>query len=731
MNQTKHELVSYFENISLFIVCALLFVFPLIFLSTTTDAFVLPKQLALAIETALFILLFGLRMIADGRLKIRTSPFDLPVTLFVAVALLSAVFSVNRIDAFSGFVPLLFVLFLYFGIINIVKTGKHLMLILSALTAGAVAASLLAILSFFKIYPLPFAYTHVPYFTTFGSLLDQALYLAILLPIPGFFVFSIMQGNQPQQTPFTSAPHAARQKPNGMLIGFSAAFAVMTVALVLTVYLLLTSQKPLILPLEFGLQTAFASISQDVGNVLKSFLLGSGFGTYLVDFTRFKAANYNLNSALWSFTFFRSSSFVLEILATMGLLGLLSYGFLIFKVIREKNFFLPVLLALAASLLLPFSFTLITLLFILLAVFAVVRINSNPDKYGEIDFYLVKLKRGLLAAAPEGEHVQQNANERKLSKLLPLAFFVVILMIAAAPLYFATLFFLSDFTFQKSLVAASQNNGLQTYNLQISAIKMFPYRDMYYRAFSQTNLALANALALTQQSGSEPNQQVQQNILTLIQQAITSGRSAASIAPYTAFNWNNLSSIYRSLIGFGQNADQFTIITSQQAIALDPNNPQQYLDLGGIYYQIGQYDEAIRQFQVAINMKQDYANAYYNLGHALEAKGDLQSALAAYQQVKLLVAADAENVKKIDTEIAALQEKIANPQPAPVPADTTPTPTPGGDKDADLNVNRPSAQLPERKPPVEIPAPTISSKITPTKAPAAKTSVTPAPTRAN
>jgi len=171
-------------------------------------------------------------------------------------------------------------------------------------------------------------------------------------------------------------------------------------------------------------------------------------------------------------------------------------------------------------------------------------------------------------------------------------------------------------------------------------------------------MALANSLASSQrQSNSSPSAQLQQNITTLIQQSINEGRSAVSIAPMTSFNWNNLSSIYRSLIGFGQNADRFTIVTSQQAIALDPNNPQQYLDLGGIYYQLGLYDDAIRQFQFAITLKQDYANAYYNLGHAYEAKKDLANALASFQAVQSLVSTDKANSQIIKSEIEALKKK--------------------------------------------------------------------------
>lgn len=248
--------------------------------------------------------------------------------------------------------------------------------------------------------------------------------------------------------------------------------------------------------------------------------------------------------------------------------------------------------------------------------------------------------------------------------------------------------------------------------MQVSAIQTFPYRDIYHRSFSQTNLALANSLANTaRQKNASPSAQQQQQIVQLIQQSIAEGRSAVSVSPLTTFNWNNLSSIYRGLIGFGQNADQFTVLTAQQAVALDPNNPQQYIELGGIYFQLGKYDDAIRQFQIAINLKQDYANAYYNLGHAYEAKKDLPNALAAYQVVANLVDKDQASVKKIKAEIDALNKKIANGTTADQTASPSAQPT-----TPDLTVkDKPEQALPTQPQQVKIPGPSESP--TPTKTP--------------
>jgi tetratricopeptide (TPR) repeat protein len=725
MNKEKKQIINYLENANVFILGVFLFFFPLFFLSITTDPFILPKQILLCATVILSVLLFSIKTIIEGKIKFRSTPFDLPIILLTLAALGSAIFSVNQADALTAFMFFLFVILLYFVIINTVTQTNTLLFIITALVLGATLSTLLATLSYFKIYPLPFSYTHVTYFNTFGSLLDQAIYYLLVLPIAGYFLYSIFSGlasKRKKPDVFKSNKDAPESPISAQSIAFAVAFFIILAGLTITVYQLFTTQKPLILPIETGFQSAFASISQDSNRTFLSFLFGSGLNTYATDFTRFKSVAYNLNPTLWSFTFFHSSSFILELLATTGILGLLSFLFLIFKIIKEKNFFIPLILAIILSLVLPLSFTIIILFISLLGIFAAIRIHNKSEKFADVELYFVALRKGLIAAKTEGESIPQNQTEKKYSKLLPLFLFLILVLLTGFPAFFAVKYFTSDLLYQQAIAAYQQNDRLQTYQLQLKSINTFPYRDMYYRGLSQVNLEMANILALQAQNNSSESAQIQQSIAPLVQQAITSGRNATTISPLTSSNWNNLSTIYRSLIGYGENADKFAIQASQQAIALDPNNPAQYIELGGIYYQLGLYDDSIRQFQTAINLKNDYANAYYNLGHALEAKGNLEEALNVYKVVQTLVVKDQNNLNKINGEIQALQTRITQQKAQNTDQQTS------ASNSADLNqenkqqeplkINQPNTKLPEKKPEVKIPGPTVV--ITPTEKPAAK-----------
>lgn len=679
--ENRKELISYLQNISLFVLGITLLIFPLAVSTITTDAFSLPKEIVLGVSVLALFLIFAIKTLVEKKVSLRRTPFDLPVVLFIVAVFLSSIFAVNRFDSLIEFVPFLFSSLLYFVIVNIAKEKSSTAFLSASFVTGAVVLSAITILSFLKIYPLPFAFTHAQTFTPLGSQLDQAAYLIISLGFVTALAWPLIKK-------LTSRRVSAFEKEKIELFdgGFLLGALVVLLGAVVTLYALVKLQNPVVLPFETGFQTAFAEISQDTGRVAQGFLFGSGFGTYGVDFSRFKSISFNQNQNLWSLTFIRSSSYVLELLATAGILGIAAFAFLLYKLFKEKAYSdAGLILAIITSFVLPFSFATQTLLFIVLGLYAARAglKEKNQHKYFDVELHFVTLKKGILS-------LTSNISGRTENRFLPIIFFIIVALLVAIIGFFSGQFALSDLTFQKSLVAASANNGSQTYALQSKAINSFPQRALYYRYFSQTNLALATSLTSSLPKNSSPSAQTQQTILTLTQQSINAARQATVLSPQTSLYWGNLSSIYRSLIGFGQNAESFAISSAQQAAALDPNNPNEYINLGGIYYQLGQWDNAQQQFQIAVNLKPDLANAYYNLGHALEQKGDLKGALAQYQTVKNLVASDKTNLDTISKEIDALQKKISSGTGA---TNQTGTPT----------------QLPPQNPPIQIPSPPATS----------------------
>ena len=708
--QSKEQIITYIEKASVIILSILFILFPILFTNLTTDLFALPKQALLIFSVISLLALFAVKTFLSEKVRITRTPFDFPVLLFVGVVVLSVVFSVARFDSLFNFVPFLFAALTFFAITHNVKNEKHLYTLISSLLIGGAIASVVSILSFLKIYVLSFDFSKFQAFSTLGSVLDQAIYLGLLLPLALYFVYPFVK----------KGPDSLRNLKGENILrvaAISVSSVIILVGTIVSIYILMTLQRPVILQVDTGFQTAFAAISQDATRIIQGFLLGSGFGEFYIAFMRFKLAAFNVNPDIWNLTFFRSSSYVLELLATTGLLGVLSFLFLVYRVVKERPLFIPLILFLTAAFVLPFGFYHVVLLFIVLGIYSGAKSLTNSSKYFDVDLQLVASKRGFFVISTEEATSGHEKYGRPLSVIV-----LTIVGVFCVVFGFLTYDYLSgSLTFQKSLVAAAQNNGTLTYNFQSNVLNSATgrYVDSYHRVFSQTNLALANSLALSVPQGSSPSAQTVQTIYQLVQQSINSGRNATNISPANSLNWQNLSSIYRALIGFGQNADSFAILTSQQAATLDPSNPTQYINIGGIYYQLGLWDRAIEQFQIAINLKPDYANAFYNLGHALEEKGDFATALVQYQTVRSLVAKDKTSLEIIDADIKAIEDKIGQapgPQPETQPAENQPP----------LEVNQPEAQLPEQKPPVEIPAPIDTPTPTPTPTPTG--AVSPSPT---
>jgi tetratricopeptide (TPR) repeat protein len=70
----------------------------------------------------------------------------------------------------------------------------------------------------------------------------------------------------------------------------------------------------------------------------------------------------------------------------------------------------------------------------------------------------------------------------------------------------------------------------------------------------------------------------------------------------------------------------------QKAIQLNPEYADAYYNLGNALYRQGQLEQAIENYQKAIQLNPEYADAYYNLGIALSDHGQLAQAIENYQK---------------------------------------------------------------------------------------------------
>lgn len=696
MPHNENAYTQIISSVSTVAISALALLLPLFFLFNTTEFFSFPKQILLGIGTIILLILYCLKNIAEKKVLFVKNPLNLPILVFSLAVLISSYISPSSIIAIPQAISLVMLAILFFVIVNLVSTKQNLRIIIFSLILGSILGSLISIFASFGIYLLPFDQSRNEFFNTLGSPI-QMIGFTIPLLILALTSFSLKYRKVGKEA-IMNLPVA--------LYGIS--FLIFSITIGLLIYKIASaSTPPIILPFDHGFQLALAAISQNEQRLLPSFLFGSGYATFSTVFTKFHLASFNTLSS-WNLVFSFSSSYVLELIATTGILGFLGYVFMIIKFLKPhgasyaKPLFLATASIFALSFLLPFSYPLVALLFILLALHVSNLKLANRTKHVDEVALSLETKGRIL------EFNETNSIRRGLA--LP---FVILLASIGFIIY--SLFFLisregfgqkglyhyvlSDIIFAQSLQPEAISSGQETYELQIEAIQTYPYRADFYRVFAQINIALASNLVSSQADAPTVSEEVQQTIVQQLQQAINASRQSVIFAPESSLNWRSLGQVYRNLIGVGQDAEQFAIASYNQAVSLEPNNPALRVELGGIYYQLKEFDLAQNQFQAAINLKQDYANAYYNLAHTLEEKGQLEGALQQYQIVKQLVANDNEALAIIDGEISELQERIGTEQEAEIDSDLEPT------DETELGIEQPQQQFPERDPREEIPAP--------------------------
>ncbi len=276
---------------------------------------------------------------------------------------------------------------------------------------------------------------------------------------------------------------------------------------------------------------------------------------------------------------------------------------------------------------------------------------------------------------------------------LPVLFIIFPIFIGIAFLYFysgKTLY--AELQYKNALEKIVQNKGGEAYDTLRRAIQTNPYIDRYRSTYGQLNLALA--LGVIRQSQNQKLSDQDRNTVTqLIQQAIREGKATVSLNPQRSGNWQTLARIYMSIIPVAKGSDEFALQTLTQALVLDPLDPNLRISLGGVYYALGRYDDAIKVFELAVLAKPDFANSHYNLSAAYREKGDIEKAISEMNGVLTLLPKDSPDYKKAQEELASLEKK----KPAPE-AETTPGET----------LTPPQKQsAPVVKPPIELPSEAI------------------------
>lgn len=356
-------------------------------------------------------------------------------------------------------------------------------------------------------------------------------------------------------------------------------------------------------------------------------VFGMGIGNFIEGFNLFRPASYNLGQ-YWSTAFNGSSMGILNIWTETGVVGLMLTLWFVSGVLkkRKNTGFSQVALLLVIFLFLPLT---------PMTVFLFAWVVANR---------LFEVKESKLIL---------NVGEKNVN-VMPTIVSVLVFVAVVAGGYWWSKLIIGEVYYRQSLLAASKNDGANTYSLQIKAIAVNPYYAEYRKTYSQTNLAIAQTLLNNEDISDEDKEKAS----TLIQQSVREAKSAISLEGRNSTYWSNLAVIYKALIGLVDGSADWSFQAYQQAVALDPVNPLLSLDMGGLLFAAGNYDDADRVFEQVVSNKNNYANAWYNWAHTAKNREKLDLAVSRLEQAVKLVAADSGDYETANKELTEWKTQL-------------------------------------------------------------------------
>lgn len=418
---------------------------------------------------------------------------------------------------------------------------------------------------------------------------------------------------------------------------FALSLVVILIATGISIFTLVSPDKknaPLLPPFQTSWVVAIDTIRENP-------LFGMGPGNYLTGFGRFRPQSYNATN-LWQIRFSTGRDLYLTVATETGLAGLFAFALLLITIIKTLNKHISIYKESKSLMIDTVSFSTLLGVLVVLAVFP-----ATPATLLLL-FILLAINSG--SGKPKEISLGTNSSIHLVLAILIVAG-VLFLAFKAKPIV------LAESKFKDANVALQKDDGKKTYDLLKDAINLNPYSDRYHASFAQVSLAIARSIAASAKDAKDLTDDQKNTILQLLQQSIKEGQNTVALNPQRAANWQVLGNIYQTIIPFANQADQFSVQSYSQAINLDPIDPSLRISLGGVYFSLNQYDNAINSFQFAAYAKPDYANAYYNLSAAYAAKNDFDNAIAAMNTVLSLVPKDSNDYKQAQSDLDNLKKK--------------------------------------------------------------------------
>lgn len=657
------------NDITKYSIFTLVFLLPLFFLPLTADIFDFNKQALLLLLSFTALFSWMIKVLISGNLSLNINKTHIVVLIFFFIYLAAAVFSQDKNGSFWGwprlvsesFFTLIGLAVLYFIISNIFSK-KEIFISIIVLASSFLLSVLTGFLQTLGIFAMPFDFAKNTSFNTLGSVGGLAFFAAVFIPL--LMSLMISSGGKWLKIVFgggTVLTLIFLVFINYYLVWWlvltgSALFILfgMLKRDILDLRWLSAAMFFLVLALFFiilnpqlvlGQRSVEVFLNQrttlDIAakTIKESPILGSGPGTFVYDFSKYKSTNFN-QGQLWNIIFSRGSSKALNIVATTGILGAVSFLILIGAALfygakfillqkhgrqataEEKSFNILAGGVLAAFMVQTIGYFLY---------------NSNLS-LEFLYFFLIASAVGLSAT----ERKNFSLDPSSLLNLAVTFIFTIVfifglgLLILGGQRYAAQIYY---FAGESAFARGNIDDAIRGVE---KAVSLNPSADIYLTELSQ--MYLLKIAAVNNNSNLTKEEKAKQ-IQLLVQNTVNAAKIATDASPKNVSNWSVRGYIGQNLVGIIEGADILALNSYDEAAKLDPNNPYYPNQKGLVYMRkaavSGKGKEAEKeqalvqakeQFDRAVQLKSDYAAARFQIAMIMREQGKTKEAIETLKE---------------------------------------------------------------------------------------------------
>lgn len=630
------------------------------------NPFIISKQYIFIGLLLLNLLFFAIKIVLTKKISYRLSMLDVPLLVFLAVALVSSLFSVNLYDSFLGrteyfvlnFVFLLFSVLFYFTIVNGLHSPQRWRGVFDAILIVGGAASTLFILKTLFGLNLPFVgyawnvvdsmnssfglWMVIIFILAAGSLIKKNIGVSRAL----FYFFIMISAAVPL-----------------LVMGFAFLWWVLLVGLILLlllgvsfmqdarlgwlsvlfamliatcIFIFFGSPRSLqsVLPSEvsLGAKPSWLITKNVLFSGAKDFLVGSGLGTFSVDFSKFRTTDFNYDATAWSLRFTQPLNSFFAILSEGGMLLFLGYIFILLFVLGHvlTTWFKTRGGSSGISLSLNLSNNNIRLdVFLIVIAWIVMWVGMATSFYSTSLWVFWWLLLGMTVSGLSllGHSVVKEKHwtlEETPQYKLAFSFSVIVVMAAVVMVgILGGRFYFADHVFNSAL--STNDYPVAEAKLQKS-ISLHASSDIYHTAMARAYLVQASKLA----QASKPDVQA---VTDLLARAVNEAKTATDISPNAVAIWEHLATMYDNAASLVPEAMDWSIKSLNRANELEPTNPVILWRLGNDYVLQKNFVKAIEYYQKSIALKKDYVAAYVSLTGAYESNKETDKAIETYRNL--------------------------------------------------------------------------------------------------